>query len=135
MKKLKNFNTFNKPTNDNFNESFLSSIDSYLHNKITTKYMDKIKKEIDSMDDKEKISFVEKLIEKKKQQQGRNWLYFTVPIIVSLFSFGTIVTSPLLIAYFTIQYLNINNYAALNEYKKELKEIENVFKKEIDLIK
>ncbi len=73
-------------SDSNFNESLLSSIDSYLNGKITNKYLDNIKNKIDSMSKEKKILFIEKLISEKKKQQGRNWLYFIIPIIISFFS-------------------------------------------------
>jgi len=142
-KHIKSFEELNKNKNlnisdvsdSNFNESLLSSIDNWSHSKITNKYLYKITNKIDSMDKKEKILFLEKLISEKKKQQGRNWLYFIIPIIISFFSFGALLSSPLLISYFTIQYINSNKSAALDEYKSELQEIEDEFKNEINSLK
>jgi hypothetical protein len=122
-------------SSSNFNESFLSSIEDWAKNKITNKYLENIKKKIDSMNREEKILFIEKLISEKKKQQGRNWLYFIIPIIISFFSFGVFVSSPLLISYFIIQYINANKGDAISEYKEELQEIEDEFKNEINSLK
>jgi hypothetical protein len=144
-KELKHLKTFEQSTDKNlnasdvsdsyFNESLISSIDNFAHSKITNKYLENKKKKLDSMDKKEKILFIEKLISEKKKEQGRNWLYFIIPIIISFFSFGALISSPLLISYFTIRYINSNKSAALDEYKQELQEIEDEFQKEIDSLK
>lgn len=136
MKKIKNFENFEIDDN-RIDESVFLSIDKWLRDKISNKYLKKIKDEIDSMSNEEKISFINKIIAEKKKQQGRNWLYFIIPIIITSFSFGFIVTSPLLVSHFVIQYINMTKTDVIDEYKHKvhLEEIEDEFEKELDILK